>query len=135
MALVTTDDGLLTQGFFKTKFWNKLLGMLANKLNSSDKNIIDSGIATYASNTLTIPQGKFVDATSVSLGASSTLVLANAESVTLPWWWFRIATTASVTLSIPVGYGFMGETLSTLEANKTYEFVIIANKITWAVSA
>lgn len=135
MAQVNTDDGLLTQGFFKNKFWRKLLSMLANKLDTSDKSTIDAGSATYASDTLTIPQGKFVDATSISLGASVTLALANAESVTLPWWWFRIATTASVTLSVPGGYGYMGETLTTLEANKTYEFVVIANKITWAVSA
>lgn len=135
MAQVNTDDGLLTQGFFKTKFWSKLLGMLAKKLNVTDKSIIDAGSASYASDTLTIPQGKFVDATSITLGASVTLAFANAESVTLPWWWFRVETTASVTLSVPSGYGFMGETLTTLEANKTYEFKVIANKITWAVSA
>lgn len=135
MAQVNTDDGLLTQGFFKTKFWSKLLGMLAKKLNVTDKSIIDAGSASYASDTLTIPQGKFVDATSISLGASVTLAFANSESVTLPWWWFRIATTSSVTLSVPSGYGFMGETLTTLEANKTYEFKVIANKITWEVSA
>lgn len=39
MAQVNTDDGLLTQGFFKTKFWGKLLGMLANNLNTSNKNL------------------------------------------------------------------------------------------------
>lgn len=36
MALVNTDDSLLTQGFFKTKFWGKLLGMLSKKLNKTD---------------------------------------------------------------------------------------------------
>ena len=29
MAQVNTDDGLLTQGFFKAKFWGKLLKMLS----------------------------------------------------------------------------------------------------------
>ena len=60
MAQVKTDDALLTQGFFKTKFWGKLLRMLSKKLN----------VTGNGSNLLVTPDGT---STGYDLGSSTTL--------------------------------------------------------------
>lgn len=63
MAQVNTDDGLLTQGFFKYKFWEKLLGMfdsLKQDVETLDTDIgkIGGSIApAYSSLTFPIEEG------------------------------------------------------------------------------